>query len=172
MELRALDGEGSPCYQHIVPLRVLEGGEAALQTKQQKGATMVDNPPAPLPVAVADTSARTRHDLRTLEGAWIETRKYTYEERSRRAGVAYAMTFGRGRDSDAKIEDMQHDANVYDIQHCVTDHNLGDANGLRLDLTNPKVISGLSPIVGEEINAIIDRENKIDEETLKLISGE
>ena len=125
-----------------------------------------------LVVAVADTTQTTKHMLRTCEGAYVVTRKYTYEERSRRAGVAYAMTFERGEGSAGKIEDLQHDANVYDIRHCVVDHNLGDKDGNRLDLTNPKVIGSLDPIIGEEINAIIDRENKVDEETLKLISGD
>ena len=170
MTIRVLDGGAKERkFLHLAPdIRVLRG--TSTQTSK-KGATMSDTTPA-LPVAVADTTTRTKHQLRTLQGAWVETRKYTYEEKSRRASVAYAMTFSRDRDSGGKIEDLQHDANVYDIQHCVTDHNLGDKDGNRLDLTNPEVIAILDPIVGQELNAIIDRENNVDERTLKLISGE
>ena len=124
-------------------------------------------------VALLDTSKKNKHDLKTLPGAWIETRLMTYGEKCLKTDKSLQVTrnISSSADQDDKLllEQLSYQANIIDIKTCVVNHNLTDFAGAKLDLSNPKVIDALHPKVGEEINRIIDEENNLDVDDLKAV---
>jgi hypothetical protein len=79
--------------------------------------------------------------------------------------VKITMQQQRGkRDGKMDMDMLQHASTVFDFQCCVVDHNLDDAKGVKLNLTQQHVIDSLDPRVGEEISQHIDKMNNFEDE--------
>lgn len=69
----------------------------------------------------------------------------------------------------AELELMNEKVTLFEFANCITDHNLDDANGQRLNFSNPEHVKMLDGRIGEEIDELINDLNNFeaDEETGK-----
>ena len=125
-----------------------------------------------MPIAIQDTTS-IRHDLDSLKGAWVETRKMNHGERTYRGQISTEYTvqgfLGGGKDTETQVKIIADALTLFDFKTCVVKHNLERAAGKLLNLSNPKDINELSGIVGAEIAAIINRENQFTETEQDLL---
>jgi len=129
-----------------------------------------------MPRATTDTTATERFPLKSLpeqngeEAGWVELRKLTYgqilERRDMSAKMAIENVGGRGanREEDMKVttELIQKKVTEYEFKNCIVDHNLDDAAGKHLNLSDPRSVWALDPQVGQEIGELIDSQNQWD----------
>lgn len=136
-----------------------------------------------MPVAVVTTEAQ-RYDLKTAPpDGYIMARPLPYGAKLERRDKATVMRMEqevqRGKrksrqrpqeDKETqKIElDMKSNwAALHDFSYCITDHNLTDENGAKLDFDNPLVLKYLDPKIGSEIERILSDINDDDEESME-----
>ena len=68
---------------------------------------------------------------------------------------------GSGSPMDrATIEIIQRKVTEFEFATCITDHNLEDSNGAKLNFKFPQAVASLQPPVGEEISDLIDGMNQ------------
>jgi hypothetical protein len=114
-----------------------------------------------------------RHELKTLEGGFVELRQLSYEEiLARRDGVTN-MSLEREMIEDEanlsmQINMMQLWAREYDFRNCIRNHNLEDDNGELLDFTKKGTLGMLDPKVGREIEALIDALNGDNDDSVAM----
>lgn len=120
-----------------------------------------------MPVATRKIET-VRHDLKSLNGAWVELRQLSYDEMLERRDGATQILMERGiRDTDSNqmnVKVLNRWSNQYSFPRCIVDHNLTDENGKQLDFGKPEfVFPMLDPKVGAEIEGLIDKLNQEDE---------
>lgn len=125
-----------------------------------------------MPRATIDAEARQRFDLETLPGGdgeedgWVELRSLDYGQMLQRRDMAAKMAVeapdGQGGNpmDRATIEIIQRKVTEFEFATCVTDHNLEDANGQKLNFKFPQAVASLQPAVGAEISNLIDSMNQ------------
>jgi hypothetical protein len=125
-----------------------------------------------MPRATIDAEARQRFDLETLPGGdgeedgWVELRSLDYGQMLQRRDMAAKMAVeapdGQGGNpmDRATIEIIQRKVTEFEFATCVTDHNLEDANGQKLNFKFPQSVASLQPVVGAEISKLIDGMNQ------------
>jgi hypothetical protein len=105
-------------------------------------------------------------ELKSLPGGWVELKRMSYGQKLTRAQDTTKMSIlmKRGqKDAEGALQTMQMNAATIDFRNCVTDHNLEDPNGNKLDFKNPMHVTTLDPRVGEEIATLIDKMNNFEE---------
>jgi len=105
---------------------------------------------------------KEKYDLTSLPGAFVELRRLSYGERLHRRDLGMKFKSGQGRDVDVSLDSVR--STVFDFSKAITDHNLEDAEGNKLDLTNEKAIMSLDPRIAEEIDSLITQMNGLNEE--------
>ena len=118
----------------------------------------------PNALAVANV---VRHTLKSLEGAYVDIKRMTYGQKLERQGmikVNFEMSKGRKDDMRGQMEMANRIATYYEFKNCIVDHNLTDDQDNKLDLSNPFVIDGLDPRIGEEINGLINDMNNFEDD--------
>ena len=80
------------------------------------------------------------------------------EQEKRKAGQ-------KASDADTKmvIETYQTWERFYTFKNCIVDHNITDDKGVSLDFNKEMTLRMLSPVVGVEIEKLIDKLNAEDE---------
>ena len=141
-----------------------------------------------MPRATIDAEARQRFDLETLPGGdgeedgWVELRSLDYGQMLQRRDMAAKMAVeapdGQGGNpmDRATIEIIQRKVTEFEFATCVTDHNLEDANGQKLNFKFPQAVASLQPAVGAEISNLIDSMNQdiesVEGKAVTLISSD
>lgn len=112
-----------------------------------------------------------RHDLKTVEGGWIEIRQLSYDEMlERRDGASRIIMETGGARRNAASQNMAIQlankwSNHFTFPRCIVDHNLADDQGVRYDFKKPnQVFQSLDPKVGAEIESLIDALNQEEED--------
>lgn len=110
-----------------------------------------------MPKATADRES-TRHDLKSLEGAFVELMPLTYGQYLHRRDLAMEITV---KDPNIKTAEMamsmaNEAVTRYEYEHCIVDHNLEDGTGRKLNFKVQADFNNLAPKVGEEISSLID----------------
>lgn len=119
-----------------------------------------------MPKATTDITQTTRHELKSCPEGFIEVRRLSYGEKLERRAMVSGMKVeaGKGKNFEGEMQLMNEKATLYDFQRCITDHNLEDDNGNKLNLGNAFDIRRLDPRVGEEIEGILGELNNFEED--------
>jgi hypothetical protein len=122
-----------------------------------------------MPVAVV-TEESQRFDLKTLPDGYVIVRQMTYGERLVRQGFMTKMKLigdpkkKQGKDDAFGEVEMAVEATaLWDLAHLVTQHNLEDASGKPLNLSNANDVRQLRSDIGEEISTYIDKVNSFED---------
>lgn len=120
-----------------------------------------------MPVATRKIET-VRHDLKTLEGGYVELRQLSYDEMLERRDGATQILMERGIRGDdnqqMNVKVLNRWSNQFSFPRCIADHNLTDENGAALDFSKPEhVFRILDPKVGAEIESLIDKLNQEDD---------
>lgn len=125
-------------------------------------------------MALAVTRKTEKFDLKTVDGGWVEIRRMTHGEKQKRRSFNSKMKVNAKsrRDIESEIETFNAQAENFDLQSCVVDHNLtymADEVEQQLDFRNSVHVAMIDGIVVEEIATLIDKVNNFedDEETGK-----
>jgi hypothetical protein len=121
-----------------------------------------------MPKATAPTESK-KFDLKSCEGGFVCLRTMTFGEKLARRGFTSKalMRGGRGQrkgDFEAEMDLLNEQSQIFSFAHCITDHNLEDEDGNRLNLSAEGDIKKLHPQIGEEIDKLIDDMNNFDDE--------
>jgi hypothetical protein len=141
-----------------------------------------------MPVVTVNPNHYEREELKTapadpnIEGdeqGFIMVRPLPYGMKLSRRDKASKMSMevaarrGRGKRAEEEqqkldLETLSEAANAFDFAYCIGDHNLLDAQGNKLDFSNPMSLKLLDPKVGSEIENILTKYNEDeDEESLE-----
>jgi hypothetical protein len=138
-----------------------------------------------MPIAVAVSGGEgERFDLQTAPpDGFVVLKRLSYGQKMFRRSLlskAQMKTGGGGNNRAerraqanqgfmAELELMNEKVTLFEFQNCITDHNLQDANGQKLDFGNPEHVKMLDGRIGEEIDELINDLNNFeaDEETGK-----
>jgi hypothetical protein len=107
-----------------------------------------------------------RHDLKSLEGAFVVLRRMTYGEKLGRQDLTKLSIEMGGKSKDLKGEMAMANkrATQMDFANCVVDHNLEkDDVGTKFNLTVFDDFAKLDPRVGEEIDTLINKMNNFED---------
>jgi hypothetical protein len=125
-----------------------------------------------MPRATVDASSTTKENLKSLDGGYVILRKQTYGERQRRADIVTRVTM---QAADRRgVPDVMHmdiknlDVTLFDFRTAIVEHNLEDHDGRTLDFKNTQDLENLDPVVGDEIEQLIRKHNRFDEEGRQL----
>lgn len=110
-----------------------------------------------------------RHDLKSLEGAFVELRQLSYDEMLERRDGATQILMERGiKNTDSQqmnVKVLNRWSNQYSFPRCISDHNITDENGVQLDFSKPELVFRiLDPRLGAEIESLIDKMNQEEED--------
>lgn len=129
-----------------------------------------------MPQATVSTDFGEPIPLESLDGANVQLRPLPYGMKLERRDRATKMYMEmeekkgkRGRQTEAtvdkfSIETLNKLAVAYDFKYCIGEHNLEDANGNKLDFSNPMTLDVLDPRVGTELEQLVNRLNGEDED--------
>lgn len=122
-----------------------------------------------MPSAVVNPNNTQRHDLKTLEGAYVVLRPMSYdaylERRDMTTQIRLAGSKGKGKgggDSEfaGELAMMNRKVAAFEFAQCIVDHNLTDDNDEPLDFSKSYTLKTLMPKVGQEIGDLIDEMNQ------------
>ena len=118
-----------------------------------------------MPVAVAVDELH-REELKSLEGAYVVIREMTYGERLQRSNLMGAMKVIKDTKSDFAGElsmETQRMA-LWDFANLITEHNLEDTDGRRLNFKVEADVKKLSSRIGDEVGTLIDKWNSFEDQ--------
>lgn len=137
-----------------------------------------------MPVATVSAEAQ-RYDLKSLppvgeeEGGYIMARPLPYgmilERRDKGTRMSMEQEIRQGKRKKSIRQDEPETQKIeletlsewmanHDFAYCITDHNLTDKRGVKLDFANPMVVKALDPKVGKEIETILQELNEPEED--------
>lgn len=120
-----------------------------------------------MPRATIDTSDTQRFDLKSCPGGFVELRRLSYGKYLDRQTEAMQMKMEGNRDSKsiaADIKMMGRATSVIEFRECITDHNLEDAEGNKLDFSKAHTMDMLDPRIGQEIEDLLRELNVFEAE--------
>lgn len=117
-----------------------------------------------MPKAVANVVETERHDLKSLEGAFVELKRMTYGQSVQRRAMMKLSLTGKGKSFAGEMAMASEEITRFEFAHCIVDHNLENEDGSKLDLSRPVDFAALDPRVGQEIEALISEMNDIEDE--------
>lgn len=117
-----------------------------------------------MPVATTSGLETDKEDLKSLPGGYIVIRRMTYGEYLKRQQMTSNMKVSAKKDDYAGVMELVNKAAVeYEFANCITDHNLEDEEGNKLDFRKPGNIDRLASKIGDEINRLINKYNAFEE---------
>lgn len=121
-----------------------------------------------MPKAVASQDTE-RKDLKTLDEGYVVLRKMSYGEILHRRDLAAKIGRAAGGDDvEFKLQFLA--VQQYEFSKCIVEHNLEkDDAGTLFNFKDAKDVALLDPVVGQEIETLIDGMNKLPgEETARF----
>jgi hypothetical protein len=120
-----------------------------------------------VPRATVNPDDTTTVMLKSLPEGEVVLRRMSYGQKLARQEQAVRMTMeqkkGSNKDSKMNMDMLQHAATVFDFRACIVSHNLQDADGKLLNLTQVQHIDQLDPRIGEEIAENINKMNNFED---------
>jgi len=118
-----------------------------------------------MPVAVISGTETEEFNLKSLEGGYVVIRRMTYGEYLQRQQMTSNMKISNNRESDYAgiMELVNKNAIAYEFANCITDHNLEDEKGEKLNFAKPGQVDRLPAKLGNEINTLINKLNAFEE---------
>lgn len=98
------------------------------------------------------------YQLKSVDGGWVTIKRFDHGEMVDRLGKILVMGFNKQAMEEADRGEGRMDhraARIHDFGKAITDHNLGDKEGKKLNFKNPPDVFKLDPSVGDEINELI-----------------
>ena len=125
-----------------------------------------------MPRAVVDAGYTEKHELRSCPGGFVLLRRMTYGEFLDRRAMVSKMSISSDtrnkKDFSGELALVNRKVTELEFSKCITDHNLEDEMGNKLNLSQTFSMDRLDPRIGEEIANLIDTMNQfesiIDEE--------
>jgi hypothetical protein len=108
-----------------------------------------------------------RYELKSVPEGYVVIRRLTHGEKSERQMFNNKLTMKatRGRrDVDSEITLYNAKVDMFNFAHCITEHNLQDADDRLLDFTNPTDVNKIDGKITEEISTYIDKENNFEDD--------
>lgn len=102
-----------------------------------------------------------KKDLKSCEGGFVTLKQLPFGLLLERRDNASKLSM-HGKDDKVDIALMQRWSRQFEFVHCITDHNLEDDNGVKLDFNNEMSIYALDPKIGQEIEKYLDELNGED----------
>jgi hypothetical protein len=117
-----------------------------------------------MPRASVDMSATDRFELKSCPGGFVVLRRMSYGEKLQRQTMATEASLrGEGKNQQMNLHMMNHRVTVFEFSHCITDHNLEDENGQKLNFSVEANVFVLDPRIGDEIANHIDDMNNFED---------
>lgn len=118
-----------------------------------------------MPIAIV-SSAITRFDLKTLEGAFVELKRMSYGQiLDRRAMMTLSLeTNNKSKDVRGELAMANRKVQEFEFQNCVVTHNLQNADETPMNLALVSQITILDPRVAQEIEKLISDMNNYENE--------
>jgi hypothetical protein len=115
-----------------------------------------------MPRATVTTEAQ-RIELKSCPGGYVEIKQLPYHEMLVRRDRGGKLFFDQQQEGRVEISTLQAWARAYEFAHCITEHNLEDEHGNKLDFSNDATLSILDPRIGQEIEDAIDKLHNLEE---------
>lgn len=106
-----------------------------------------------------------RKELKTLPGGYVILQQLSYWDMLKRQDNTTRMSMEAAQKNENRKVDIEFTSQwttEFDFRNCIVDHNLEDAEGKKLDLTNTMTLSVLDPRVGQEIADLIAALNEAE----------
>jgi len=121
-----------------------------------------------MPRATVSTDTE-RFELKSCPEAFVVLRRMSYGEFMQRQQLAMNMSMkapggNNSEEAEASFKMVQDKVAEFEFRSCITDHNLEDENGQLLQFKFPKAVHMLDPRIGQEVSALIDGMNQLQEE--------
>jgi len=133
-----------------------------------------------MPIATVDPSEYQRYELTSAPpDGFITLRPLPFGMKLARRDKATKMMMRAatpGRGAKGRLSQSSRDeteiefitanewAIAYDFKYCIGDHNLTDAKGNKLDFGNAMVMKSLNPLIGSEIEELVNKLNEGEDE--------
>lgn len=119
---------------------------------------------------VAISAEPKRYDLKSAPpDGYVLIREMSYGERLVRNSKQGKMkVLKKSTEFAGEVEMALRDLALWDMTNLVMDHNLEDADGMKLDLSSERDLNKLPSRIGEEIGKYIDELNNFDDGDEKL----
>lgn len=111
------------------------------------------------------TAEPIRKELKTLPGGYVILQQLSYWDMLKRQDNTTRMSMEAAQKNENRKVDIEFTSQwttEFDFKNCIVDHNLEDAEGKKLDLTNTMTLNILDPRVGQEIADLISALNEAD----------
>jgi hypothetical protein len=123
-----------------------------------------------MPRATVDVSTTERFELDSLPGAFIVLRRMTYGQVLERQSMI-TMSFVQENEAGSKKKKTRSELSmanlhvtIFEFSKSIVEHNLEDAQGRVLNFTSPADLQSLDPRVGQEVDKLITKYNKLDDD--------
>lgn len=116
-----------------------------------------------MPRATTDLESRERLELKSLPEGFVELRRMSYGEILQRRDMGMRMVAEAGKADSMVMEMIQTKTTQFEFERCITDHNLEDHTGRKLNFRNMQDFQSLDPRVAQEIEEAISKMNGTDE---------
>lgn len=122
-----------------------------------------------MPNATVNVGETEQFDLKSLEGAYVILKRYTYGQSvERRAMMKLSLEMGgrgsKNKDFKGEMAMASKEIQMFEFKSAIVDHNLEDVTGRKLNLATPVDFDSLAPQVGQEIESLIRDMNEFDED--------
>ena len=117
-----------------------------------------------MPKATVSMEA-TRYDLKSLPGGFVMLKQLSFGQMLKRRDRAarYMQEQAQGNNvGRIQIDILNEVSRQFDFANCITDHNLEDDQGNKLDFSNTATLEVLDPRIAAEIETQIDSMNQED----------
>lgn len=121
-----------------------------------------------MPKATVEGIEPKRFDLKSAPpDGFVLIRVMPWGEKMKRQGMATQQSINmqqNGPQTDTKmfIDITQQRVAEWEFANLIIDHNLEDANGVKLDFRRPETLNRLDPRIGDEINTYIAEMNNFE----------
>lgn len=131
-----------------------------------------------MPIAAVDPQKYERHELTSLEGAYVMLRPLPYGKKVERRAKSSKMSMRQDGPQDRQpkggnapvleLQQLEDWTTQFDFAYCIGEHNLQNLDGSPINFSTTLGWAMLDPRVGSEIEEILFKLNEgEDQETLE-----
>lgn len=120
-----------------------------------------------MPAAVAMVNETQKFELKTLPEGFVVLRRMTFGQIIQRRSLtkmSMILEGNKSRNLTGELAMASKDVTLFEFAHCIVEHNLEDADGRLLALSDPRDFDQLDPRVGQEVEQLISTLNNLDDE--------